>query len=250
MTAVFVHGVPETSGLWDAVREQLGGKTVALDLPGFGRSRTPDFTSTKDAYVRWLEEELRRIGTPVDLVGHDWGALIVARVATRAQVSLRSWTVDVGSILHPEYEWHPAAQLWQTPDAGEAWLRATLAADPASAEGAAAQLMSVGLSAEHAQELAKSFDETMGLAILDLYRSATPNVFHDWGPQILAAASAPGLVLQPSLDPFDDAAASSDVASRLGARTESLPGLGHWWMLEGPGVAAHVLKRFWAGAQG
>ena len=34
VTAVFVHGVPETSIVWDALREKLAGESLALALPG------------------------------------------------------------------------------------------------------------------------------------------------------------------------------------------------------------------------
>ena len=35
MTVVFVHGVPETTAVWDELRPRLGGaETVAVSLPG------------------------------------------------------------------------------------------------------------------------------------------------------------------------------------------------------------------------
>lgn len=76
MTAVFVHGVPETALLWDGVRARLDVDSVAVALPGFGNPRPPGFAATKDAYAHWLADEIRRIGPPVDLVGHDWAALL------------------------------------------------------------------------------------------------------------------------------------------------------------------------------
>jgi hypothetical protein len=36
------------------------------------------------------------------------------------------------------------------------------------------------------------------------------------------------------------------MAGRLGARTERLDGLGHWWALQDPARAADVLTKFWA----
>ena len=35
VTAVFVHGVPETWIVWDALKETLAGESLALALPGF-----------------------------------------------------------------------------------------------------------------------------------------------------------------------------------------------------------------------
>src|SRR5688500_11380650 len=73
MTVVFVHGVPETSALWNGVRAHLDGDALAVGLPGFGTPRPAGFGATKDEYAQWLAGELRRLGGPVDLVGHDWG---------------------------------------------------------------------------------------------------------------------------------------------------------------------------------
>jgi pimeloyl-ACP methyl ester carboxylesterase len=52
-------------------------------------------------------------------------------------------------------------------------------------------------------------------------------------------------VLQPTADPYDDPVRSGEVAARLGARTERLEGLGHWWMVQDPERAAAALRSFW-----
>ncbi|MFF3249390.1 alpha/beta fold hydrolase [Streptomyces sp. NPDC002870] len=246
MTAVFVHGVPETSHLWNRLRTCLSTDSVALRLPGFGASRPDGFESTMDEYVQWVEGELHKLDGPIDLVGHDWGGLLVARVATRSTVALRSWAMDVAGILHPDYAWHDIAQLWQTPGSGEAWATSTLeASDPGSALSAAGQLIAAGVPEDDARSMGEDFDLTMASSILALYRSATPNPFAHWGTELTSPTTAPGLVIHPTLDPFDDAA-SPAVASTLGARFEPLEGLGHWWMLEEPRTAAVALEKFWA----
>jgi pimeloyl-ACP methyl ester carboxylesterase len=218
-----------------------------LGLPGFGTPRPEGFTATKDEYVTWLEGELRAMGEPVHLVGHDWGALLVARVAARDAVTLRSWAIDVAGICHPDYVWHVLAQTWQREKVGEAWLAGTLeAAGRESPLNPATQLVQAGMSPADADEVAQAFDETMGACILDLYRSALPNPHADWGARWMSPTAAPGLVLRPTEDMFDTPAGEA-VADRLGARTESLLGLGHWWMLEDPEQAAKVLETFWQG---
>ncbi|MER5225551.1 alpha/beta fold hydrolase [Streptomyces flaveus] len=248
MTAVFVHGVPETGQLWDRLRACLSTDSIALDLPGFGVPTPDGFGATMDEYTQWLERALREVDGPLDLVGHDWGALLVARVATNSSVPVRSWAMDVAGILHPDYVWHEFAQLWQTPGAGEQWAKASVEAAPGSPESPAAQLTGAGVPVEDAEALGGRFDATMAACILALYRSATPNPYAHAAAQLSGPASAPGLVLQALLDPFDDAAASDEMAARLGARTERLEGMGHWWMLEDPGNAAAVLERFWVEA--
>ena len=77
MPAVFVHGVPDTECMWDPLVEILDRPdTVQLSLPGFGTDAPDDWTATKEEYAAWLEGELEGIGEPVDLVAHDWGALL------------------------------------------------------------------------------------------------------------------------------------------------------------------------------
>jgi hypothetical protein len=71
-------------------------------------------------------------------------------------------------------------------------------------------------------------------------------VWVDWGTELVGPARGSGLVLQPTADPFDDAAASAAMAALLGARTEPLDGLGHWWMLQDPSRGARVIEAFWS----
>ncbi len=65
----------------------------------------------------------------MDLVGHDWGGGHVARLACTRPELIRSWTIDIAGCFDPEYIWHDRAQVWQTPEAGEAAV-ARMAAMP------------------------------------------------------------------------------------------------------------------------
>ena len=102
----------------------------------------------------------------------------------------------------------------------------------------------MGVPHDDALAMATSSDTTMGGCILDLYRSATPNPHHDWGPW--APTSAPGLVLHPTDDPFSDESMAREVAESLGARFERIDGAGHFWPYQAPEQAAEVLESFWA----
>src|SRR3954454_2959219 len=74
MTVVLVHGNPETDAIWGPLVGALGrDDVVRLSPPGFGAPLPADFPMTYLAYRDWLERELERFDTPVDLVGHDWG---------------------------------------------------------------------------------------------------------------------------------------------------------------------------------
>ena len=71
---------------------------VTLRLPGFGAPLPDGFTSTKEEYVDWVAAELAAIGEPVDLVGHDWGSLLVQRIGLTRPELLRTFTLSNGAI--------------------------------------------------------------------------------------------------------------------------------------------------------
>jgi len=234
---VFLHGVPETAALWDKVRSNLEAESVALSLPGFGCPRPPGFGATMDEYAAWVVGELDRLDGPIDLVGHDWGAGLTYRVATAHGDRLRSWAADIANIMHPDYEWHDFAKIWQTPGEGEAFFEQQNALP---AEERAGVFEAFGVGHDDAVALAASSDDTMAGCILDLYRSATPNPYSHW-KDAWGRTSAPGLVIHPSDDPFGQEEMSREVADTLGARHETLHGAGHWWPLQRPEAAAEVL---------
>jgi pimeloyl-ACP methyl ester carboxylesterase len=238
---VLVHGVPETGALWDEVRALLDHEAIALWLPGFGCARPDNFGATMDDYAEWLAAELAAFDEPVDLVGHDWGALLTYRMATTHGRLLRSWVADVGGGVHPDYVWHDVAKVWQTPDEGEA-----LVAQMVDGGVEAAPIYeSYGVPPDSARRLTGWMDDTMASCILDLYRSATPNAAAHW-MDVWGATSAPGLVLAPSDEPFGSDAQSAEVAGLLGARHLVLEGVGHWWPLQAPAMAAEAITAFHA----
>jgi len=240
VTVALVHGVPETTVVWEPLVGELGHEDVAcLPLPGFGTPLPDGFEPTMDAYAAWLADELARLGD-VDLVGHDWGALLSLRVLADRPANVRSWAVDAGD-LGEDFRWHDLALVWQTPGEGEAFMDGLLAAP---IEERAALLVASGVPAEGAHPMAACFDATMAAAILGLYRSAT-EIGTTWDAG-LDAIEAPGLVLASGRDPFRAPGRAERLARRTGAQLVELPDAGHWWMLEDPGAAAAALSQFWA----
>src|SRR5438876_12000035 len=146
MPAFLVHGVPDTHHLWDKMRARLSRRDVlAPNLPGFGAPTPTGFHPVKEAYVDWLIDEIARVGSPVDLVGHDWGALLVQRLASLRPDLVRTWACGNGP-ADAEYVWHDIAQQWQTPGVGEQVMEAFTPAAMAEALAAA------GVPAESARE--------------------------------------------------------------------------------------------------
>jgi pimeloyl-ACP methyl ester carboxylesterase len=187
MTAVFVHGVPETPAVWRGLLTALDRPDiVVLSLPGFGSARPAGFGATMEEYAAWLAAQLERLGDPVDLVGHDWGGGFVVRVVSTRPELVRSWVTDAAGIGDVEFEWHDFAKIWQTPQAGEDFWDQQLAAP---AEERAGVFQMFGVPREPALDLASHIDRTMADCILDLYRSAV-DVGERWGPDF-AAIPAP-----------------------------------------------------------
>jgi pimeloyl-ACP methyl ester carboxylesterase len=246
MPAVFVHGVPETPAIWDALRSNLQrDDVVALQLPGFGCPRPSGFGATKEDYVAWLVGELEKIAAqgPIDLVGHDWGGGFVVRlVSTRADL-VRSWVCDAAGIGDVNFEWHDFAKVWQTPGEGEEFYAQNLAI-PAAERGAIFEMF--GVPHDAAIALGKPLDQTMVDCILTLYRSAV-DVGKEWAPDF-HDIEPPGLIVLPSDDAFLAPDVSRNSATRTGASIAELDGLGHWWMLQDPKRGAAMLEDFWASA--
>jgi pimeloyl-ACP methyl ester carboxylesterase len=245
VTVVLVHGLPETRDIWRPLREILDRDSVAVALPGFGASRPRGFTATKDAYADWLGETLNRLQKPVDVVGHDLGALLTMRVASGFDVTLRSWAVDVPDIFHPQFAWPERIRNLQKPGVGEQMLKAAREVDPDDPESTASRLIGAGVPRELAREIGAAHNEVMSQSILDFYRSAMPNVGADWWAKIASPTRSRGLVLLLP-DPPEVEAMSLQVAERLGAETARLEGLNHCWMAEAPEHVISVLERFWS----
>jgi pimeloyl-ACP methyl ester carboxylesterase len=231
MTVVLVHGFPETAAVWRPLQDALDRETVAVALPGFGTGRPAGFTGTKDALAEWLAEKLARFERPVDVVGHDAGALLTMRVATVFDVPLRSWAVDVPDIFHPDHVWPERLRTMEQPDA----------VDP---ERISARLVAGGVPRDLAGEIATTYDERMSRSIFDFYRSAMPNVAADWWHDAGPTRSRGLVLLLP--DPPEIEEMSVAVAERLGAETARLDELNHCWMAEAPDRVAPVLERFWS----
>ncbi|MFC4465710.1 alpha/beta fold hydrolase [Streptomyces xiangluensis] len=248
--AVFVHGNPETAAVWDPLLAELDragsprAGLICLSPPGFGAPLPDGFGATVGEYRDWLIAALEELGEPVDLVGHDWGGAHVVNVAISRPELLRSWASDVVGMFDRDYVWHDLAQRWQTPREGEADVAERFGA---SVETRAATLVERGMSRPVAEQVAAAQDETMGRAVLALYRSAAQPVLAELGQRLEHASQRPGLALFAT----EDHMVGTDrqrrrAARRAGARVDTLDGLGHWWMTQDPARGARTLAEFWA----
>jgi pimeloyl-ACP methyl ester carboxylesterase len=243
MAKVFVHGNPETTFVWSDLVPELNSRgvddIVLLSPPGFGAPVPDGFPCTRIAYRDWLIGEIESLGGNVDLAGHDWGAGHVFAVAAERPDLLRSWSADVAGLAHPDYEWHPAAQVWQTEGEGEASIADIIALSPEKLTEM------FGVPERLAPTMAENLDEVMGDSILKVYRSAVQPAMRDMGDQLAAAERRPALLVDATADVYVPPEMVHLVAERTGAQIMSLEGLGHWWMWEDPGQAAAGFVSFW-----
>lgn len=101
---VLLHGFPQRATAWAPVSERLnadGLRTYALDQRGYSPGARPlsRFAYTVDELVADVMALVETIGTPVHLVGHDWGSGVAWAVASRHPASVRSLTAV--SVAHP-----------------------------------------------------------------------------------------------------------------------------------------------------
>ena len=217
---------------------------MTLSPPGFGVPVPDGFAATVTGYHDWLVGSLERFREPVDLVGHDWGGVHVARIAMARPDLIRSWASDALGVYAPDYVWHPRAQVWQQEGAGEQSVKELFGG---SLEQRLAVVGALGMSGPVAERVAAGMDDGMGQAVLTLLRSAAQPVMADAGRDLAKARQRPGLAL---IALADTGAASGSVdqhraaAQASGAEIADLD-VGHWWPVTDPLPAAGALAAFW-----
>jgi pimeloyl-ACP methyl ester carboxylesterase len=238
MAVVLVHGVADTYRVWDRLRPFLGGSEVeTLALPGFDAEMPEGFHPDKQGYVDWIICRLEAFDDPVDLVGHDWGGMLALRVASLRPDLVRTVASGNGPVSQ-DFEWHSLAKIWQTPEAGEAFMREL------SAEKLTAMLKSLGVDGEAAESAASHVDERMKDCILKLYRSAL-HVGEEWQPG-LARMYVPTLIYWGRQDHECPVNLAYQMAETIpSARLVELE-CGHWVQLALPRELALSLQQFWS----
>lgn len=238
---ILLHGVPNTPAIWGPLAEALGEQVTTPCLPGFCDPPPQGFNSTKDDYADWLisvlETQHQSFG-PLDLVGHDWGALLVLRAASLRPDLVRSWAV-ASAALDPGYRGHLVAHLWNTRLIGEAVMWAL---SPTMMERS---FKTNGLPTALARHEASAWRPMMQRSILALYRSADALRFSgDWIER-LAKLPRRGLVIWSSRDPFVPLDIGRRFAETHRAKLHVEDGAGHWTIVERARAVADALRAHW-----
>ncbi len=242
---LFLHGVPDSPAIWRPLLAalDLGDTPVAVPaLPGFTAPLPTGFPATKEAYADWAvgqAEALFALHGPIDIIGHDWGALIAQRVAMLRPDLLRSWAIS-NAVIDPHYRGHRVARIWNTPVLGEIFM--ALSKPAKLAEGLAAQGMPADIAREEAAQWA---NKDKRRAILRLYRSAKGLSFeHDWARDI-PKLPANGALIWGEGDPYVDLSVAQRYAASAGTPLTVIEGAGHWAIAQRPVEVAAALKAFW-----
>jgi len=235
---LLLHGFPQSAGEWRAQLPALadaGYRAVAPDQRGYSRGARPEGVEAYGidhlvADVLGLCDEL---GSPqVDVVGHDWGAIVAWVVAARHPERVR--TLTAVSVPHPEafadaYASGASSQrqmssyidIFRAPgDAGELML--------AGDDGNGLQRMfeGQGIRAEAAAEHAAVHAEPGALtAGLNWYRATHPTMMRG-----IPNVTMPTLLVWGSLDPAISREAVEGCAKYVDGpfRFEALESVGHW----------------------
>lgn len=240
---LFIHGVPDTPAVWRPLLDELDLHDGVLvpAIPGLSTKTPEGFDGTPDAYVGWLISHMEQAAAkhgPVDLVGHDWGALFTVRAASLRPELVRTWTA-ANAVPDPADPWPLIARLWGTPILGNMLM----AISPSSGLERALkrQRMSEGMAAHEAAHWKKESRR----AILKLYRSGK-HIGAEWDAG-LARLPARGLVIWSGKDPYTKPAMAETFCARTGAALRMLEDCGHWSIVEDVPAIAAALKAHWRG---
>jgi pimeloyl-ACP methyl ester carboxylesterase len=239
---VYCHGNPTHGEDWLPFM-QRGGPSIAIDMPGWGRSARPDparFDYSMYGLSAFLERCLDELGVRRrKLVVHDWGSLALIGAQRRPELVERLVVVNVVPPL-PGFRWHWVARIWRRRGLGEF-------ANATSTKSGMALIMRQtrgdrsAMPAEFMDMIWRYWDRGTKRATLALYRDADPNRLATAGED-LDRLSCPALVLWGDRDLLLPAKFGHDFAEVLPqSELEIVAGAGHWPWIDDQRVIDRVV---------
>lgn len=239
---VYCHGNPSHGEDWVPFMER-GGPSIAIDMPGWGRSDHPDpdrFDYSMYGLSAFLERCLDELGVGQrKLVVHDWGSLALIGAQRRPQLVEKLVVINVIPLL-PGYRWHWVAQIWRRRPLGEIANATTTRASMALTMRQARADHSP-MPAEFVDSVWDHWDKGTRDATLALYRHADPDRLAAAGRD-LNRLDCPALILWGDGDiylPTKFADAHAEVLPN--AEVEIVSGAGHWPWIDDARVIDRVV---------
>jgi pimeloyl-ACP methyl ester carboxylesterase len=245
---IMLHGSPDSGDMWQPLIKRLGDqvRSIAPDLPGFGRSTLPkDFRLTLEHYADFMVALLDGLGVhePVHLISSDFGTHYAMALLAKYPDRVRGVVVS-NSAFHRDYRWHGFARLYRVPLLGEFLLAGSTKDTIVKAlKGFAPALPDEYIEASYPSGFGS---RRVRQTILRMYRERNSSDFVGWDEKVQKLLKEkPSLVLWGDLDPFADKA----FADKFGAQqVHHFPQYSHWLPLEAPDLYAEKLKAWLAAA--
>ncbi len=240
---VYCHGNPTHGEDWLPFMER-GGASIAIDMPGWGRSGRPDpasFDYSMYGLSAFLEKCLDRLGVSKrKLVVHDWGALALIGAQRRPDLVEKLVLIDAVPLL-PGFRWHWVAQIWRRRGLGElanaTTTRTSMALTMRQAKGDRG-----AMPREFVDATWRYWNKGTSQATLALYRHADPDRLAAAGRD-LSRLTCPSLILWGDRDPYLPTRFAEAYAATLpSSKVQVIPAAGHWPWIDDARVVDDVLN--------
>lgn len=229
-TILFLHGVPDTSKVWDSALENLSDdyRCIAPDLPGFGRTHAPrNFEYSLENLASFVDQLLSSLSIDegVHMVIHDIGGIVGLAFAVTYPDKVKSLTI-MDTTFFSHYEWHAMAKTWRKPILGELTMYLMRYKQFSLAMKKSAPI----LTDDQIQENYKALTWRNRRMILRFYRALDPVIFKSWEDKLKSVVqSFPTLVIWGEKDTF----LPIELSKHFGTdNVHILEDTGHWPMLE------------------